>query len=324
MRAFLVSLCGRHFWIPGYLALALGLVLPGDDWSWLTPGVPLLLGGILFFACLRLPWHAVVEAVGDGARWRRVGWLTILKMLILPLAAWALVQLLAPAWSAGILLVALMPAGLSSVAMAGLMGGNALTALLLVVATSLLCLITVPGLLALLAGSAPSASAMAGRAAYILILLVVPFVAAQVVRRIRPATIDRHAESWGMASIACALLLILVSVLTARASWRGYGWIDLLAPVALGSIAIAINATASLFLARVLAHGEAAAFACGALWLNNGLAVAFATRFFPGEGRMLLPAVAIQVPIIAALAGLGALHRRRLRTEQAPAVIADA
>lgn len=304
------SLLGRHFWLPSYVAMGLGFTLPGDDWSQLTPGVPLLLGGILFFSCLRIPLAAVRDAVCDRSRWGRVAWLSALKLLAIPLAAWALVRLVAPEWAAGVLLVVAMPAGLSSIALTDLQRGSAVLALLLVVATSLLCPLTVPGMLAVFAGGAPDLVAVAGRALYILMLLATPFAAAQLVRRLAPALVARHHHRWGRGAITCSVLLVMTAVLVARPAWRDFAPADFWLPLGLVVGATLMTLGAALLAARRLAHDESVAFACAALYMNNGLAVAFATRFFPGQAHMLLPAVAMQVPMIGAVALLGLLPRR--------------
>lgn len=306
----LKSLVGPYFWIPSYLALGLGFVLPGEDWSVLSPLVPVLLGGILFFSCLRIPFASVRGAVCDRSRWGRVAWLGALKLLAIPLAAWGLTRLVAPEWAAGVLLVVAMPAGLSSIALTDLQRGSAVLALLLVVATSLLSPLTVPGLLAVFAGGAPDALAVAGRALYILALLAVPFALAQGVRAAVPALVARHHHRWGRGAITCSVLLVLTAVLVARPAWRGFAPADFLLPLGLVVGATLVTWGAALLAARRLPQDESVAFACAALYMNNGLAVAFAARFFPGQAHMLLPAVAMQVPMIGAVALLGLMPRR--------------
>jgi BASS family bile acid:Na+ symporter len=297
----LASALGPRFWVTGYVFLILGLVLPGE-WSGLKPTVPLLLGGILFFSFLRLPFAEVVGVVGDRRRWAAACWLAVLKLLAIPGAVWLLMRGISPEWAAGMLLVACMPAGLTSIALTDLQRGDRAQALLLVVLTSFLAPVSVPMLLTLLTGASPDPGAVAGRALYILALLVVPFVAAQAMRALFPGPVARHQAQWSRGSIACAMLLVGASVLAVRGAWAGTPALSLLWPLLLTIIASLVAVAAIWLVARRSSRAETVAFACGAIYVNNGLAVAFAVQFYPGDAHMVLPAILIQVPMLALIA----------------------
>ena len=299
----LAAACGPQFWLTGYVFLALGLLLPGD-WSWLQPVVPVLLGGILFFSFLRLPLVEVIQAIAQRQRWVATGWMTLLKLVLIPLAVWVLMRGVAPAWANGMLLVACMPAGLSSIALTDLLRGDRAQALMLVVITSVLAPLTIPGLLTLLTGAQTDPSLVAGRALYILALLAIPFAAAQLVRRALPALVARHTTQWGRAAIACSMTLVGVSVLAVRQAWAGTTFVALLWPLLLTILVSLVALGASWLVLQRSTRGQAVAFACAAIYLNNGLAVAFAVRFYPGVAEMVLPAILIQVPMLAMIAWL--------------------
>ncbi len=309
MRAFAASLLGARFWIPAYLTFALGFVVPGP-WDDLRFLVPLLLGGILYFTCLKLPLPDILAAVLDRRRWRQVGWMTTVKLLGLPLAAAALTWCIAPRWAPGMLLVCAMPAGLSSVAFTDILKGNHVLALLVVAATSVLCPLTVP---ALLLAADPAAgiavTAVAGRALYILALLAVPFALAQLTRHLRPGFVTRHHGRWSMGAVVCSCLLGMVSVACNRGLWQGWAPHDLLAPLGLVSLVSLGILGLGAWSRRWVGGHDAVAFACCIAYMNNGLAVAFAVRFYHDEPLMILPAVLIQIPMIGSVALIGRLNR---------------
>lgn len=304
MTDFLISLLGRRFWLLGYGFFAFGFLLPGD-WSMLKPLVPVLLGGILFFSFLRLPLTEIRQALAQRRRWIVAGWLAGLKLLAIPVLVWMALQYVAPFWAAGVLLVACMPAGLSSIALTDLQRGDRPLALMLVVLTSLLAPLTVPGLMSGLAHADADWDLVAERAIYICALLVIPFIAAHLCRAAFPRAVVRHHAQWGMSAIACSMVLVGVSILAVRGSWTG-------ASVGMLATALGLTVAASLLTLAVmaliaprLARAEVVAFGCGAIYVNNGLAVAFATRFYPGEAAMVLPAIMIQIPMLGLTALLG-------------------
>ncbi len=303
---FFKSLLGTRFWLTAYIAFALGFVIPGEwqTWQWT---VPFFLGGILFFTSLKLSLSDVLAAVRDRRRWRQVSWMTTVKLLALPLVAWAVAMIVAPAWAAGVLLVCAMPAGLSSIAFTDILKGNHVLALLLVVAGCVLVPITVPLLLLLLGpqGTHFAWSEVVARATYILCVLAVPFTLAQLVRYFAPALIAKHYQHWGMGAVVCSCLLGMVSVLVNRDLWAAWQPAQLALPLALMCGLSALILTLGWWSQRLVGRHDATAFACGIAYMNNGLSIAFAVRFFHDQPLMVLPSVLMQIPMIGSVAIIG-------------------
>jgi predicted Na+-dependent transporter len=293
----LARLLSDRFWITAYAALALGFLLPGD-WQWLRPTIPVFLGGILYFSCLKITLGQTAAAASSAAMWWRLAWLNLAKLLVIPLAAYAVTLLLAPAWAPGILLLAMMPAGFASLAFADLLRGDRITTLLLLLTTSALVPLTAPLLLAWMVGSAVSWTAIAHEAGYIAVMLVTPFVLAQLTRISFPTLVARHFGHWNHGSIASACLLVFVGAAVNRHSWAHLPALDILVALALTILATAIAAIVALSCARFLPRQDAIAFTCVAIYMNNGLAMAFATEFHPGDPHMLLPTIVVQIPIM--------------------------
>lgn len=293
------SLLGHRFWIPSYICLVVGMWLPGD-WTWVRPAVPVFLGGILFFTCLRIPLGDVADGLRNLPMLRRAGWMTVLKLALLPAIGWAVARLIAPEWAPGVALVCAMPAGLSSVALTDLHRGDRVLALFLIFATSLACPLSIPAIMAVVhPGSAPSPGQMLGQAGYILVQLAIPFTAAQVLRRVAPRAVARGMSWWGPCSILSLLILVLVATAGNQAAWRGWDPVRFLVPLGLVAVASIVTLGLALWLRRLVAPGATTAFACAALYMNNGLAIAYATRFHPGEAHVILPCVLMQVPMVA-------------------------
>lgn len=306
VRRLVAILLGRHFWILALAMMAGGLWLPGD-WRGLRPLIPVLLGGILFFTALKLRAGLVLDELRGGARLGRLGALAMVKLVALPLAAWATTRVLAPDWALGVLLVTAMPAGLSATAVTDLYGGNVALALVLTFLTSALCPLSVPLLVELVDPRAHGIDArvLGERALWIVALLAIPFALAQAVRRLAPALVERHRARWNAGALLSSCLLIFVSIAGNRAAWAGTPPAALLLPLALDALAMAIGIASGLIALRRLPTADGAAFAFSCVWMNNGLAVAFADRFFTGQATVILAAVLMQLPIVVGVAVVG-------------------
>ncbi|MFM2092036.1 MAG: putative sodium-dependent transporter yocS [Planctomycetota bacterium] len=297
-----MRLLGDRFWITALVMLLLGMTVPGD-WGWLKALVPVALGGILFCSGLRIDPRAFLADARDGALARRLGLMAAAKLLAIPLAAWGVALLVAPHWATGVLLVAAMPAGFTSIAIADLHGGRRAAAVLLVALTSALVPLTVPAFLTGLAGGGQATvAAVAERAGYILLLLAAPLALAQAVRALAPAWTVRHDRAWGPAAITCSCLLVFIATAGNRDGWTHWPLVRLVEPVLVTLIPGAAALGAALLLRRRLPASEAVVFAGAAVYVNNGLAVAFATRFYPGQAEVLLPCLLMQIPMVCSTA----------------------
>jgi predicted Na+-dependent transporter len=143
------------------------------------------------------------------------------------------------------------------------------------------------------------------RAGYVGLLLMAPFLLAQLTRRLFPGLIARHAPHLGHGSIACACLLVFTSAAANREHWAGWSAAELVQPLALICLSTVVSACCCLPFTALLARAEAVSFACSSVYMNNGLAVALAVAFYQGDPRLLLPAILVQIPMIAAVALIG-------------------
>lgn len=310
MKGLLASLFGSRFWLTSYAALMLGFAVPA---GWLPYGlmqslVPIFLGGILFFSGLRLPLLEMYDALRDRSLFVQTCALVPVKLLLIPVLAYGLALLLVPSWAGGVLLVSLVPMGLSSIAFTDLYGGQRMMAVSLVVATSVLAPLSIPLLLATAGhGSADGfpIAVLVERTLYILLLLLVPLILAQICRRLFMQAVRRHYQAWNGWAIACSCLLIFSSLSGTRPWWEDLSWWMLLHGGLAALLASAVALGVSLAACRALPPGRGLAMVMGSVYMNTGLGVAFALRFFPGDASVLLPCLLMQFPMVAATALAG-------------------
>ena len=304
--SFLWSLLGARWWLLAAVVYPL-CFLSGFDaatWRWTLPW---WLGGILFFTALRIPFDGLRDALADRERWRLAWGFAAVRLVATPVLLWAAAHVLAPEWAPGVLLVAAMPAGLSSIALADLMRGDRLLALLAVVASSAAAPLTIPLMIQVFGPDhvVVDAAQVAGRAGYIGLLLATPLLAAQAVRALAPRAVAAGEVWWPRGAVSCSIVLGVMCILANHQAWAPYAWLGLLTPLGLATLVVGVNLALALLSRRFLPRDRSDALACGAVYLNNGLAMAFAAAFFPQDGRMLLPALLLILPTVAAMAWLG-------------------
>jgi predicted Na+-dependent transporter len=303
------ELLARRFWVVAYVLLIAGFFLPGN-YEFLRPSIPFCLCGILFFSCLKISSQDVVVAIQQRSVWRTLGWLSLIKLLLLPAIAYGVTLIIAPEWAAGVLLVSMMPAGFSTLAFADLYHGNRLLALLLMISGSLVVPFTAPFFLGLATGETLSAASIAHEMAYVALLLFAPLTFAQSVRYVFPHFIERHTAWWGPCSIACVCGMIFVAVAVNRVSWAHMAWIDIIIPLALSSLATVIFIIGGWLQGLFLSRPDAVTFMCTAIYMNNGLSVAFAAKFYADDPHILLPSVMMQFPMTGCVALVGWWYAR--------------
>ncbi|MGE0323487.1 MAG: bile acid:sodium symporter [Polyangiaceae bacterium] len=300
----------ERFWVPAYCSLALGLLIPIPAES-ARQAIPVCLGAVLYFTCLKVSPRAVLVELRRPLAKRRLGALILVKLLGLPALVFALSSWLPEDDSLGLLILAAMPAGMSSVAFADVQRGNVALALLVLLTTSLLSPLSVPLSLELprLVGAthahALSASEVAARVGYIALLLGVPFTGAQITRVAAAPWVNRHQARFTPLALLCLLGLIFLATTATRTRWFEQGVSGLLGVLGMVSVAsVAFLATGALA-GRVLRRDDAVAFGCNCVYVNNGLAVAYALAFYPERAGVVLPCILITVPMVWVIGWVG-------------------
>jgi bile acid:Na+ symporter, BASS family len=300
----MTSLLGRRFWLLAYGAILAGALLPRPQLD-VRALIPLFLGGLVFFTSLKVGLRSVLALFVERGDLSQLLRFSLVKLVAVPVVAGLLCQLLRPEWSLGVVLIAAMPAGLSSAAFADVYKGHTTLALAVVVATSLLCPITIPLMLhgfAYLQGGEVglTAWAVAHQAGFVCVLLFGPASVAQAIRRKAPLWLIRNQHRWTPWALVCLAVVIFLSAWatdvfsslsyrTAARSFEALVVVSALVVVFLG---------AGYAMSRRLPRGDGVAFSCSLVYVNNGLALAFGSIFFANRPEVLLPTVLVTIPMV--------------------------
>jgi BASS family bile acid:Na+ symporter len=286
--------------------------LPLLDYSWTCK---IFLGGILFFTGLKIDFRA---AFRELARPWFLLYVTAMLMVVLPLAVFGLAKLLVPAFALGVLIVAAMPAGLAGSSLTDICRGNTGLSLVVTMLTSAVCPLVTP--LVIRAGSGASTGggwAVIGQQTLFLAgLLFLPLAAAALVRRLLPATVERHRE--GLTGLSILSLTLLIIAIMASVSDQFKGLVRANPWTAVGLLLFMAGFSLSLhvagyFLAPRRPVADRAALSINTAYVNNGLAMVFATSFFAGDNFAVLPAIFLEIPMALAILPLRAWVARKAR-----------
>ncbi len=159
-------------------ALLAGLFFPSEAAAF-APYATLFLQIIFFLSSLKMDAAEVLREARDT---RLVAVFILLKLAILPAAVFIIAGRIAPSLAVPLLLLAAMPSGMTSPLLAEVAGGKQSLAMVLTFATSLLAPFTVPAVIGAFARTAVTVDAFTMLLG-LLKVIVVPFAAAQIVRR---------------------------------------------------------------------------------------------------------------------------------------------
>jgi BASS family bile acid:Na+ symporter len=159
------------------LSLFLGFLLP-QFFAPLNLYSTLFLQGIFFLSSLKIDFQEIQQEL---SRWRTLLLINFFMLFLLPAIAYILSSMFFPELTLPILLLAAMPAGMTSPLLTELIRGNVPLSLIITISTSLLAPFTIPFILKLLSSGAVTIDTWA----MILTLtqvIFLPFILAQVCR----------------------------------------------------------------------------------------------------------------------------------------------
>jgi bile acid:Na+ symporter, BASS family len=136
----------RNFTLMLFVGIALGLFAPYADAAPAYAPI-ILVSGVMFFSCSKIRLADM-----HGFNIKTAASFLALRFMALPALIYYAALPTLPDYALGMLLIALMPVGVASTAMAGMTGGNASIALLATVLTSVLTPFLVPAMLWLVSG----------------------------------------------------------------------------------------------------------------------------------------------------------------------------
>lgn len=196
----------RNFNLVLFLSLIVGMTVPGIEH---VPNfvVSVLLGTIVFFLCSKISLSEI-KAISV----KDVSAFYVARFIALPIGMFYLANLVVPQYAVGVLLLALMPAGISTPVFVSTQKGNVSLAFLLMLASSLLAPIVVPMVFAL--SHSDTEIELLGIFYTLTSVILVPFAAYFALNAVRPQVkpfIERN-----NAFVSVVFLGIIVAVVISK------------------------------------------------------------------------------------------------------------
>lgn len=271
----------KYFWAFLISGIVLGL------WQPLTFKIPclpeLLLGMMLFLVFLKIDAIEILEKISN---YRLMIFIATVYMLVIPLLFFSVTTIFSKELAIGILLLTAMPAGVSTPALTDILKGNISLAMSIVVVTQLIAPFTVP-LLFWIVGTTGLEINKLQVFKDIAILVFVPLILSQVLKRYFPVTINKNLHLVTSSNIILLFAFVYVAI-------SSQSDIILDNPVSL------IWKTVILYLVFIILHcigyllcykenkENKIALAVTSAYMNNGLAIVLAATYFGPEILVLM------------------------------------
>jgi bile acid:Na+ symporter, BASS family len=276
------ELIEKHFWLVLIAGIIMGLWSPVQFKA--TPILPkVLLGMMLFLAFLKIDALEVLENVRN---FRLMIYITSVYMLAIPLGFYFSARFFNSELAVAILLLTAMPAGVSTPVLTDIARGNISLSMSLVIVSQLLAPFTVPLLFWLVNINSLTINKLL-ILKDIAMLVFVPMILSQIVKRYLPRTIAKTQQFFTSANV----LLLFSFVYIAISSQRN---------VILENPAGLIWKIAVLYLVFLVLHiigymmcpkeskENRIAVTVGAAYMNNGMAIVLAASYFNPEILVLM------------------------------------
>ncbi len=272
----------KHFWIVLLAGIIIGLWKPAP--FEISPFLPkLLLGMMLFLVFLKIDALQILENIRN---FRLMFYVASFYMLIIPLSFFFLIRIFDPELAVGILLLTAMPAGVSTPVLADIVKGNIPLSMSLAIVTQLAAPFTVPLLFWMVNSSSLSVNKLV-LLKDIAVLVFVPLIISQLVKRYLPAVIDKTKHFFTSANVFVLFSFVYVAISSQR-------------DVIINNPEGLIWKTAVLYLVFIMLHAigymiclkdrkeNRISIAIGAAYMNNGLAIVLAVSYFKPEILVLM------------------------------------
>jgi predicted Na+-dependent transporter len=276
------ELIEKYFWLILIAGILMGL------WSPLSFKAPsflpkVLLGMMLFLAFLKID---ALEVLKNIRNYRLMIYIAFVYMLVIPLVFFFSARIFNAELAVGILLLTSMPAGVSSPVLTDIAKGNISLSMSLVIVSQFLAPFTVPLLFWILDINSLTINKLL-ILKDIAILVFLPMLISQIVKRYLPRTIAKTQHLFTSANVILLFSFVYIAISSQR-------------NVILENPAGLIWKIAVLYLVFILLHvigyliclkqskENRVTVAIGAAYMNNGMAIVLAASYFKPEILVLM------------------------------------
>jgi BASS family bile acid:Na+ symporter len=272
----------KYFWVFLIAGILTGLWQPVDLHA--PKYLPkLLLSGMLFFVFLKIDIINVVEKMKN---YKMMIYIAVVYMILIPALSFLAFRPFDRQLALGILLLASMPAGVSTPALTDILKGNISLAMSIAIVTQIIAPFTVP-LLFWMIGTKGLEINKLMLLRDIALMVFTPLILAQFIKRYFPGAVNRSQHLFTSVNVLLLFLFVYVAISSQR-------------KVILDHPANLIWKTAVLYLVFIALHvigymicyrkskEDRIAISVTAAYMNNGLAIVLASAYFGSDILVLM------------------------------------
>lgn len=238
---------------------------------------------MLFFVFLKIDALDIIEKMRD---YKRMIFISVVYMIIIPVMFFLLFSVFDRQLALGILLLASMPAGVSTPALTDLLKGNISLAMSIVIVTQFIAPFTIPFLFWMVDTKGLEINKLL-MFRDIAILVFLPLVLAQITKRIFPGVVKRNQHLLTSANVFLLFVFVYVAISLQR-------------NIILDNPASLVWKTVLLYMVFILLHAvgyfisfrdnkeNRIAMSVTSAYMNNGLAIVLASTYFGPEILVLM------------------------------------
>ena len=272
----------KYFWLILIAGILFGLWQPFafEPPKYLTK---IILGLMLFFVFLKIDAIEIIDKMKD---YKLMAYIALVYMIIIPIVFFLLVSTFDRHLAIGILLLAAMPAGVSTPALTDLLKGNISLAMSIVLVTQVIAPFTIPLLFWLIGTKGLEINKLL-LFRDIAILVFLPLLLTQFIKKSFPVVVNRNQHLFTSANIFLLFALVFVAISSQR-------------NIILANPSSLVWKTAILYIVFILLHligyllcyrenkEDKIAFSVTAAYMNNGMAIVLASAYFGPEILILM------------------------------------
>jgi BASS family bile acid:Na+ symporter len=270
-------------------ALVVALALPhvGQIFS---PYTTVFLQIIFFLSALKLDLRSTLK---DAKNIKPILLVNLYMLILLPALTYGLAEIFVPQFALPLLLLAAMPAGMTTMLLTEMVGGSVGLALILTMTTSLLSPITIPLVMKLLAGATVAVPVL-DMFLKLVNVIAIPFILAQIVRHFFHERIQSAFPAFK--SISTLLLGLLILGIVSKESEQIVAHIGTFVPaLVVLFVFFFLHHLVGYYGIPNLTHSDRLATTVSQVYMNFTLAIFLASTYFP-EPTILIPVILAVFP----------------------------
>ncbi|MDX2248386.1 MAG: bile acid:sodium symporter [Bacteroidia bacterium] len=272
----------KYFWVVMLAGLVTGLVWPVYSSS-LMPLLEPALILLLFLVFLKTDFIEILRGISN---YRLMAFIAVMFLVVVPVGVFYIVKPFDSQLALGLLLLTAMPAGTATPALTDLMKGNVGLSMSVAIITSLLAPITVPLLMWICGGTNIDIDPI-GLFRKLGFLVCFPLLLAEVVKRISPTLVTRTKPWYSLVNVIIFGVFVYATIGSQQAVILKNP-LDLVGQVVILYGLFFFLHLVGYFMGWKLEPKDRLTLTISRAYMNNGMAIVLAARFFDPEILILM------------------------------------